>query len=152
MPWSKSLKGEDAYWEMEQWPFVPETIEVTTPIWCCWNSLWWMAQKWASQGSWELQWKWFRTEYDEESDRRSDFSWLTWKATFIGSSVQMLRSEADLQLIWILKRAQDLCLCMSPLCVKVWVAQSCLALCNPVGCCPPGSSVHGILRQEYWSG
>ena len=30
--------------------------------------------------------------------------------------------------------------------------QSCLILCNPVDCSPPGSSVHGFSRQEYWSG
>ena len=29
--------------------------------------------------------------------------------------------------------------------VKVLVAQSCLTLCNPMDCSPPGSSVHGIL-------
>ena len=32
------------------------------------------------------------------------------------------------------------------------VAQSCPTLCNPVNCSPPGSSVHGILQQEHWSG
>ena len=32
------------------------------------------------------------------------------------------------------------------------VAQSCLTLCNPMGCSPPGSSVCGIFQQEYWSG
>ena len=26
------------------------------------------------------------------------------------------------------------------------------SLCNPVDCSPPGSTVHGILRQEHWSG
>ena len=31
-------------------------------------------------------------------------------------------------------------------------AQSCPTLCDPMNCSPPGSSVHGILRQEYWSG
>ena len=32
-------------------------------------------------------------------------------------------------------------------------AQSCLTLCDPVDCGPPGSSVHGdFSRQEYWSG
>ena len=36
--------------------------------------------------------------------------------------------------------------------VKVLVAQSCPALCNPMGCSPPGFSVHGISRQEHWSG
>ena len=30
--------------------------------------------------------------------------------------------------------------------------QLCPALCNPTDCSPPGSSVHGISRQEYWSG
>ena len=31
------------------------------------------------------------------------------------------------------------------------VTQSCLTLCGPMDCNPPGSSVHGISRQEYWS-
>ena len=32
------------------------------------------------------------------------------------------------------------------------VAQSCPTLWDPVDCSPPGSSVHGISQQEYWSG
>ena len=28
------------------------------------------------------------------------------------------------------------------------VAQSCLTLCDPMGCSPPGSSVHGILQAR----
>ena len=32
------------------------------------------------------------------------------------------------------------------------VAQPCLTLCDPTDCSPPGSSVHGILQEEYWSG
>ena len=32
--------------------------------------------------------------------------------------------------------------------VKVLVAQSCPALCNPMDCSPPGSSVHGILQAR----
>ena len=39
------------------------------------------------------------------------------------------------------------------LCVWVW---SCFRpvpfLTTPMDCSPPGGSVHGILRQEYWSG
>ena len=31
-------------------------------------------------------------------------------------------------------------------------AQSCPTLCDPMDCSLPGSSVHGILRQEYWNG
>ena len=30
--------------------------------------------------------------------------------------------------------------------------QSSLTLCNPMDCSPPGSSVMGFSRQEYWSG
>ena len=39
-------------------------------------------------------------------------------------------------------------------CVKarMLAAQSCSTLCNPIDCCLPGSSVHGIPRQESWSG
>ena len=37
-------------------------------------------------------------------------------------------------------------------CCCHWVAQSCLTLCHPVGCSPPGSSVHAILqaRIQEW--
>ena len=30
----------------------------------------------------------------------------------------------------------------------VLVAQSCLTLCNPMDCSPPGSSAHGILQAR----
>ena len=36
--------------------------------------------------------------------------------------------------------------------MKALVIQSCLTLCHRMGCSLPGSSVHGILRQKYWSG
>ena len=32
------------------------------------------------------------------------------------------------------------------------VGQSCPALCDPMDCSPPVSSVRGFSRQEYWSG
>ena len=34
------------------------------------------------------------------------------------------------------------------LCVFVLVTQSCLSLCDPMGCSPPGSSVHRILQAR----
>ena len=37
------------------------------------------------------------------------------------------------------------CVCM---CVCVLVAQSCLTLCIPMDCSPPGSFVHGILQAR----
>ena len=30
--------------------------------------------------------------------------------------------------------------------------QLCPILCNPMDCSPPGSSIHGILQEEYWNG
>ena len=38
---------------------------------------------------------------------------------------------------------------------RMWLflwAQSCPTLCGPMDCSPPGSSVPGFSRQEYWSG
>ena len=32
--------------------------------------------------------------------------------------------------------------------VLLLVTQSCLTLCDPMGCSPPGSSVHGILQTR----
>ena len=32
------------------------------------------------------------------------------------------------------------------------VAQSCLTLCDPMDFSQPGSSVHGVSRQEHWNG
>ena len=37
-------------------------------------------------------------------------------------------------------------------CMCVLVTWSCLTLSDPVDYSSPGSSVHGILYQEYWSG
>ena len=37
--------------------------------------------------------------------------------------------------------------CLAHVCVCL-VDQSCLILCNPVDCSPPGSSVHGILQAR----
>ena len=31
------------------------------------------------------------------------------------------------------------------------VALSCLTLCDRMNCSPPGPSIHGFSRQEYWS-
>ena len=36
--------------------------------------------------------------------------------------------------------------------MQVKVTQSCPTLCHSMDFSPPGSTVHGISRQEYWSG
>ena len=37
-------------------------------------------------------------------------------------------------------------------CCYCFIAKSCLSLCEPHGLSLPGSSIHEISRQEYWSG
>ena len=37
-------------------------------------------------------------------------------------------------------------------CVRAQLLHSCPTLSHPMDCSPPGSSVHGILQQEYWGG
>ena len=39
-----------------------------------------------------------------------------------------------------------------PFCSQQSCVQLHLTLCNPLDCSPSGSSVHGIFKQEYWSG
>ena len=39
----------------------------------------------------------------------------------------------------------SVCVCV---CVCVWITQSCLTLCDPTNCSPPGFSVHGILQAR----
>ena len=36
--------------------------------------------------------------------------------------------------------------------VKLLITQSCLTLCDPLDCCPPGSSVSGILHARLLEG
>ena len=41
------------------------------------------------------------------------------------------------------------CCCWRCCCL---VTKLCLTLCDPMVCSPPGSSVRGCPRREYWSG
>ena len=42
--------------------------------------------------------------------------------------------------------------CVCVYCVCVCAQSMPHGLCDPMDCSPPGSSVQGISRQEYWSG
>ena len=158
MPWSKSLKGEGDYWEMEHWPFVPETREVTTPIWCCWPSLWWMAQKWAAQRSWESQWKWIWSEcywrlLMKEVTEDLAFPGLQEKGRSSALLCRWWWVRLTLGVPWFrCQRGPRIFVFACP--PYVWKCESLshVWLCNPMDYSLPGSSVHGILRQEYCSG
>ena len=60
----------------------------------------------------------------------------------IFSSVQFSRSVMSEV---ILGGTNNVCVCAKLL-------RSCPTLCDPKDCNPSGSSAHGILQQEYWSG
>ena len=49
---------------------------------------------------------------------------------------------------WFSTYSIRVCVCV---CVCVCVISH-FYLCDPIDCSPPGSSIHGISRQEYWSG
>ena len=72
--------------------------------------------------------------YKEEKWR--EFSFQNPLSHTIGPQIQLIWY---IRLFWLLKK------------VKVKeseVSQSCLTLCDPVDCSPPGSSVHGILQAR----
>ena len=62
------------------------------------------------------------------------------------ANIDAIKANAEKQL----QDAKYLCISLKQH-VCVLIAQSCPTLCGPMNCSPPGSCVHGILRQEYWS-
>ena len=60
--------------------------------------------------------------------------------------------DCEIVRFWFLSYSLHLCCTSCPesaiLCLVRLVTQSCLTLCNPVDCSPPGSSVHGILQAR----
>ena len=67
------------------------------------------------------------------------FSWMMIRA----SSIWELLKRTPVPLIWIPSSPP-----LSTPSSEVKVAQSCLTLCNPMDCSPPGSSVHGLLQAR----
>ena len=57
------------------------------------------------------------------------------------SGVKILRTEASVS-----------CFCFVSCTSHSHVTQSCLTLCDPMGCSLPGFSVHGIFQAMSWSG
>ena len=68
---------------------------------------------------------------------RTQLKWLSSSSSLnLESQVSMLRFQSH-DGLW-------------PVCVSAKSLQSCLTLCDPMDCSPPGSM--GFSRQEYWSG
>jgi hypothetical protein len=54
---------------------------------------------------------------------------------------------------WVTNTHTCLYMCVYvPLCACMLSLKSCLTLWDPMDCSPPSSSIHGMLRQGYWSG
>ena len=59
----------------------------------------------------------------------------------------------DLQKLWAEQREETSCHQCVCVCVCVYThTQSCLTLCDPMNCSPPGSSVHGISQVKILEG
>ena len=71
--------------------------------------------------------------------------WLPWWLSGKESACQCRRLGFNPWVRKILWRRKCVHVC-------VQLLQSCPALCNPMVCSPPGSSVLGFPRQECWSG
>ena len=76
------------------------------------------------------------------------------KETIISAKKVLLRKKrnsgtslAMFPFFWPCRAA---CICIVR--VRAQSLQSCPTVCDPMDCSPPGSSVHGILQGEYWSG
>ena len=68
----------------------------------------------------------------------SHYSWLILKLVVIG------KLSAPVQMLWVMTLTDT---SVSSICVCL-VTQSCLTLCDPLDCSPPGSSVHGIFQAK----
>ena len=76
-------------------------------------------------------------------------------AVSLGLQTNMFPGEQQLKtssLFLLLKRAYLSDLLGMHQGVHAKLFQSCPTLCDPMDHSPPGSSVHGFSRQEYWSG
>ena len=61
-----------------------------------------------------------------------------------GRGAEGLSQGWERQTLLVIFQCSRVCVCS--------VIQSSLTLCNCMDCSPPGFSVHGISKQEYWSG
>ena len=66
---------------------------------------------------------------------------------FLGSMIQLTIGTNH----WMLDHERWLLLGLAADMPCAKSLQSCLTFCDPMDCSLPGSSVHGILRQEYWN-
>ena len=68
---------------------------------------------------------------------------------FLLGSSQLTRGETCISLSL---EVQLVCILPPPVRSEVKLFSCVMTLCNPMDCSLPGSSIHGISRQEYWSG
>ena len=69
---------------------------------------------------------------------------LVWQSLDPHMLLQMMLFYSPL---WLSSVPLRVCVCVC-VCVCAELLQSCLILCNPMDCGPPGSSVHGILQAR----
>ena len=100
------------------------------------------------KGDLKVTWKIIAKYEWEEREQEERAGMRPWK--------EQLHPEAEIRLLWLLERwarARFSCVLLlvlgfSGMCVCGVSAQSCVTLCNPGDCSPPGSSVHGISQAR----
>ena len=80
-------------------------------------------------------------------------AWVLWYESTFGLPTQYWGILIGIQkrfktAWWVTSFTLNLLLGLCVWKLKLLVAQSCLTLCNPMNCSPPGSSVHGILQAR----
>ena len=83
----------------------------------------------------------------------SSKTWILWHSAFFTVQlwwVRFLLKLLSTGLVRVLQNRTNKIYVYS--CVHGKSLQSCMTLCDAMDCSPPGSSVHGISRQEHWSG
>ena len=96
------------------------------------------------------QWKLFILDKHvlcDTNHEKNEECWKTWQIAQVLFSLygEILRHFFICIFQSLTKMAVCVCVCV---CMCVLVIQSCLTLCDPMDCSPPGSSVHGILQTR----
>ena len=88
-----------------------------------------------------------------------DFLWTFVKtvldmALFLNNNQtrRMRQANRDHVNMYIIFHRSHISICMWKYGSAEFNCFSCVWLCDPMDCSPPGFSVHGHSRQEYWSG
>ena len=91
-----------------------------------------------------VQWCFFWLCTEDLQELEGALCYFTWEAPTGWRMISISLTDAGehVSCLTLNMMIRSMCMC----------AQFSLTIWNPMDCSPPGSSIHGIPRQEYWSG